>query len=212
MNKIAAIAVLMGSVFTLPVTAQNLESFSGAQAIAIIGNGGGNGAGTQRVVSVPTVAPPSFYGANPCSNSASGGGGFMGGGISFGGQWTEKECRDQEWFRMLNMARNGADADVATAYICGEYPRIREAYRVAGRPCPQDRVAPEPTATQTDRVPQPVAPSTMPPMAVSANQVPDWCMGDPRHATRDTIERCPNLQQQVAANRVAAQTPQRRTR
>lgn len=149
---------------------QNLQADQRAQAIAIVGDGGGGGTvgRTQRIVTVPGVVPPSFYGANPCSNSASGGGAGMGFGISIGGQWSEQECRDQEWFRFLHMAGQG---NVATAYICGRNTAIRQAYRDAGQPCPQDvpAVAPLPVAGTT---PAPVGVQAAPPPASAR---PDWC-------------------------------------
>lgn len=163
------IAVLLMS---SPGRSQTLtqDSQSAAQAIAIAGGAGTGGAAgrTQRVVTVPGVIPPSFYGANPCSNSASGGGAGMGFGISIGGQWTEQECRDQEWFRFLHMAGQG---DVATAYVCARYERLRQAFRDAGRPCPQDRGA----YAQAPQAPQ-AATLAPPPSPVQPARVrPDWC-------------------------------------
>lgn len=140
MIRLAAMAVAVGA-FALPAAAQTQRSdtASAAQAIAIAGGGGGAAQRTQRVVTVPGVVPPSFYGANPCSNSASVGGAVMGFGFGGGGQWTERECRDQEWFRFLHMA---GDGDVARAFVCARYDDLRAAYRAAGRPCPQDVAAP----------------------------------------------------------------------
>jgi hypothetical protein len=140
----AIIALLASSAMSQTV---QQDSASAAQAIAIAGGGGSSGR-TSRVVTVPNVIPPSFYGANPCSNSASAGAGIMGGGIAFGGQWTERECRLQEWYRFLNM---GGQARLAMAYVCDQNADIRRVAAQIGEPCPQDRAAPVVAAPQATR-------------------------------------------------------------
>lgn len=167
----AVIAVVASAVLSTCARAQ-VVSDSAAQAIAIAGGGTTSAPRTQRIVTVPGVIPPSFYGANPCSNSASGGGAGVGFGISIGGQWTERECRDQEWFRFLNMA---GDAEVARAYICARYEDIRAAYLAAGRPCPQDAARPVSSVAPPAMVvaPQALVPSVAAPVAATTR--PDWC-------------------------------------
>lgn len=156
MNKLLLLALIAAPAFA---SAQTLQSASGSQAIAIAG-GGGTGGGTSRVVTVPTAIAPSFYGANPCSNSASAGGAGMGFGFSFGGQWTERECRDQEWFRFLYMA---GLPGVGNAYACASSDRVRAAFNAAGVPC-------------SGSAPQ-AAPAQPPaPVAAPLRARPDWCL------------------------------------
>ena len=99
-SKSAAIVVgtslaLWGLTYCAVANAQGVsqESASAAQAIAIAGGGSGSGSGaaqrTQRLVTVPGVAPPSFYGALPAP-WCSGGGGRMG-FTSAGAQWAGTE-------------------------------------------------------------------------------------------------------------------------
>ena len=128
---------LAGAALLMATTAQaqstRVRSTSGAEAIAI--SGGGGGGGTQTIRTAPSVVAPSVYGANPCSNSASGGSSWIPFGVSFGAQWTERECRDQEWFRFFQMA---GEPGVAWAHICANVPRMHEAMRLSGRQCPND--------------------------------------------------------------------------
>lgn len=166
---LATFAAVTASALSCAFAQGNIDqqSQSAAQAIAIAGGAGtGAAAGrTQRVVTVPGVIPPSFYGANPCSNSASGGGAGMGFGISIGGQWTEEECRTQEWYRILNM---GGQARLAQAYVCDRNANIRRVAREIGEPCPQDRV---PQAVTLAPLPSPVQQASVQPARVR----PDWC-------------------------------------
>lgn len=166
MNRTATLAALAILTATAPLRAETAQSTADAYALAIAGLPGGNGpaGGTSRVVSVPAVVAPSFYGANPCSNSTSAGGAFMGGGVTIGAQWTERECRLQEWFRFLSMARRDR---LAIALVCDQNPDIRRVAREIGEPCPQDAQAPQPPAQV-----QPVAAVT--PTNRSARR-PDWC-------------------------------------
>ncbi len=149
-----AIALVLPILFQCTANAQSLDSrsLSGAQAIAIAGGGGsGNGStGSQRITTVPNVIAPSFYGANPCSNSAAVGGAVMGFGISAGGQWTERECRDQEWFRFLYMS---GQPRVAYAYACAISERVRSAFDTAGVSCTGPASTAAPVANAPSSIP-----------------------------------------------------------
>lgn len=153
------------------VFSQTLTSDSAAQAIAIAGGGGGGtpeGTIRQRLTTTPTVIPPAIQGANPCNIGASGGGSFMGWGASAAVLGESRRCRGQEWFRFQMMAGN-REAAIAVACVTDE--DMREAYRLIGQPCPQDRGAvaasPPPAMVVATPVPSP---------SVAAPARPDWCL------------------------------------
>ena len=113
-----------------------------------VGRGGGGGAArgaatagpapsrTTTLRHAPVVVAPSMQGANPCTVGISGGSSWIPFGFAFGGQWSERECRDQEWFRIMAESGNG---EAGLAYVCSRYPEMRQAFADASTPCPQDR-------------------------------------------------------------------------
>jgi hypothetical protein len=90
--------------------------------------------GTTTLRNVPEVIPGNVVGGNPCLVGASIGGAGPGIGLTIGGGWEAAGCERRNIAAMLY---NTHQADVAKALLC-EGEQVREAYRWAGQPCPQD--------------------------------------------------------------------------
>lgn len=171
--KIITTAIAMAMIAAAPLHAQTLtgQTASAAQAIAIAGGGGGgspDGTIRQRLTTTPTVIPPGLQGANPCNIGGSGGGSFLGWGASAAYLGESRRCRGQEWFRFQMMAGNPA---AAKAVACVTDEDMREAYRLIGDPCPQDRA--QAAAAPAAPIAQPIAATA--PAAAARPARPDWC-------------------------------------
>lgn len=88
-------------------------------------------------VSVPDAIAPSFGGGNPCVVSASIATSGLGFGISAGVGLQDPECEMRQQVALL--ANMGLE-DVAVARFCMD-DNVREAFRLAGTPCPQEPAA-----------------------------------------------------------------------
>jgi hypothetical protein len=114
---------------------------SGRSAAAAGGSGGSSGGSgsndyTATVHNTPDVAPPGqFGGTNPCAVGVSGGVSVAGVGIGGGGTWGSDGCERRNSAVILFQA---GMPDVAVALLCQD-SEIRQAFRDAGKPCPQDR-------------------------------------------------------------------------
>jgi len=105
-----------------------------------INNGGAgttgiNYSGSYTVKDVPAVAPGSLYGGtNPCTVGVTGGLALSGFGLGLGGQWSDRGCERRNGAVILFQANQ---SDAAIALLC-EDTDIRAAFKVSGKPCPQD--------------------------------------------------------------------------
>jgi hypothetical protein len=143
-------------------------------------------AGQYTVKTAPAFAAPSLYGGtNPCTVGISGGVSVTGFGFGLGGQWSDRGCERRNSAVILFQANL---PNVATALLCQDAD-IREAFRAAQRPCPQDQ-RPEATAAVEQRPPAPtpvvtpvaavtpVQREVLPPIrpaVVSEQARPSWC-------------------------------------
>lgn len=137
------------------------------------GGAGGGGNTTATIRSAPPVFAPNLQGANPCTAGVSGGSSWVPFGFAFGAQWSERECRDQEWLRILASTGN---SEAGRAYVCDRYPDLRRAFAASGTPCPQD------------------APRVQVAQQVSPAPVPPYCLRGRERGASDVLMRewnCP---------------------
>ena len=169
MNK----AILLAGAFALvtsPALSQTSEQKQDANqqtdAVAAVISGDGSDLGDQVP---PVYAPGLDSGTNDCAVSASGGGAVSGFGLSFGASFENEDCQRRNWFVLQSRAGNPG---VAKALACHN-DEVREAYRLAGKPCPQEKARRE----------------------QAGGKVPPYCE-DGGMASKDTIrENCPNATQ-----------------
>ena len=119
--------------------------------------------GKQRFVTVPDAIAPSIGGGNPCVINGSVGVSGMGFGISGGLGVQDPECETRQQVALLV---NMGAIDVAIARFCME-AEVREAFRLAGKPCPNDeQAAAAPASVRPAAVrPVAVAPAAVQPVA-----------------------------------------------
>ncbi len=118
---------------------------SSSSATVNTGGGGGdpsstnvNYSGGYTVRNTPEVIPPNVMGGNPCAVGASGGISTPGFGLAMGATWADRACeRRQQAALLFNMG----EQKVALELMCQD-DHIRDAMKVAARPCTADIPAP----------------------------------------------------------------------
>jgi hypothetical protein len=145
-----------------------------------------NYSGSYTVRNTPEVIPPNVMGGNPCAVGASGGVSTPGFGLAMGATWADKACeRRQQAALLFNMG----EQKVALELMCQD-EHVREAMKVAARPCVADIPPPAPASqapASTASVAQAAAPAVIPvvapapakPIVVAATMPvaprPEWC-------------------------------------
>ena len=136
----------------------------------------------------PEVIPPNVMGGNPCAVGASGGVSTPGFGLAMGATWADKACeRRQQAALLFNMG----EQKVALELMCQD-DHVRDAMKIAARPCTADIPAPAPVAqapaAATTATAQSFAPAVLPvigsapakPVAIASAlptaPKPDWCI------------------------------------
>jgi hypothetical protein len=110
----------------------NANQQSSATA-AIVNNTPGGGGNLGETVP-PVYAPGLDSGTNDCAVSASGGASGSGFGISFGASTESEDCQHRNWFVLMSRA---GQSDVARLIACHN-EAVRRAYKLAGKPCPEE--------------------------------------------------------------------------
>lgn len=149
-----------------------------------------------EVVTTPDAIAPSIAGGNPCVINGSIGVSGMGFGVSGGLGIQDPECETRQQVALLV---NMGAIDVAIARFCME-AEIREAFRLAGKPCPDEVAAAETAAAQ----PRAVQPAAIKPAAIRP------AAAQPKPA--QTYAAAPATARQIdAVSTPAAQAPAKRT-
>lgn len=131
-----------GSGFGLGVGGNSASTSSTGDSISSSSSGSyGGGSSTNVNVSANTaapdlsnavgaaIAPPVYNSMITCMGGVSAGGGFAGGAFSLGTSIESDDCNVRQDAMLVK-----DDPEVFKAVVC-QSPRIKEAYRIAGRPC-----------------------------------------------------------------------------